>query len=99
MFTAVLLAARLAGLVADSTIAFVGATLIDGNGGPPVPNSVVTVTGQKIMAAGPRDLVKLPAGARVIDAHGKFLTPGFIDIVIEAAQINRKHGLTTVRDS
>ena len=64
---------------AEPVIAIVGATLIDGNGGPAVPDSVVVVTGKRITAVGPRASVKLPAGTKVIDGKGKFVTPGFID--------------------
>ncbi len=63
----------------DQVIALVGATLIDGNGGPPLADATVVVTGKHISALGPRGQVRVPRGARVIDATGKFLTPGFID--------------------
>jgi len=107
-------------------IAFTGATVIDGNGGPPLGNAVVVVTGSRITAVGPRASVRIPSGAQSIDASGRYLVPGFIDtnvhlslyggmkeryeslvryhsrqneIVLEAAQIDLKHGITTVRDS
>jgi imidazolonepropionase-like amidohydrolase len=59
--------------------AITGATLIDGNGGPPVMDAVVLVVGKKIQAVGTRAQVKIPPCAKVIDATGKFLTPGFVD--------------------
>src|SRR4051812_38573281 len=46
-----------------------GGTLIDGNGGAPVPNSVVVIQGNQITAAGPAAQVQVPAGARVINAN------------------------------
>jgi imidazolonepropionase-like amidohydrolase len=64
---------------APCAIAVSGATLLDGNGGPPVADAVVVVVDRRIQAAGPRARVTVPACARVIDARGKFLTPGFID--------------------
>jgi len=64
---------------ADQTIAIVGATLLDGSGRAPLRNSVVVVSGDSIVAAGPRDRVKVPADARVIEAAGLTLAPGFID--------------------
>jgi imidazolonepropionase-like amidohydrolase len=66
-------------LAQDSTIAVVGATIIDGNGGAPLADGTILVQGKKIVAVGPRASVRVPAGARVIDAQGKFVTPGFID--------------------
>lgn len=106
----------------EPVIAIVGATVIDGNGGPPLADAIVLVTGNRISAVGPRASVKVPRGARIIDAKGKFLSPGFIDtnvhlslygagetfvryekqntdLVLEAAQLHLKYGITTVRDS
>jgi imidazolonepropionase-like amidohydrolase len=64
---------------ADSVIAIVGGTLIDGNGGPPLPNATVVVRGGRIAAVGSSENVATPRGARVIDARGKYITPGFVD--------------------
>ncbi|MBT7690461.1 MAG: amidohydrolase family protein [Gemmatimonadales bacterium] len=79
---AVLLAFALiapAALVAQSAIAIVGATIIDGNGGPPLANGTIVLTGNRISAVGPSGSVDVPDGAQVIDGRGKFVTPGFID--------------------
>ncbi|WP_420632858.1 amidohydrolase family protein [Candidatus Palauibacter sp.] len=59
--------------------AIVGATLIDGNGGAPLTDATVVVEGDRITAVGPQADVEVPAGARVIDGAGKFVTPGFVD--------------------
>ncbi len=56
-----------------------GGTLIDGNGGAPVANSVVVIQGNQITAAGPAGQVQIPAGAQVINAAGKWITPGLWD--------------------
>ncbi len=56
-----------------------GGTLIDGNGGAPVQNSVIVITGNRITAVGRAGAVPVPAGATVINAAGKFITPGLID--------------------
>ena len=60
-------------------VALVGGTVIDGNGGPPLPDATVLITGNQITKVGPRASVQVPRGARVVDAKGKFITPGFID--------------------
>jgi imidazolonepropionase-like amidohydrolase len=114
-------------LAAQSAVfAVVGGTLIDGNGGAPIADSAIVVSEGRLAAVGPRASVPVPAGARVIDASGKFVMPGLVDtnvhlslyggvadryetlaryhsrqkdIVLEAAQIDLKHGVTTVRDS
>ena len=56
-----------------------GGTLIDGNGGSPVANSVIVVTGNRITAVGRAGEVQVPAGAEIVDASGKWVTPGMID--------------------
>src|SRR5262249_551611 len=109
-----------------AVLAIVGWTVMDGNGGPPLPDAVVLVRGSRISAVGPRASVRIPDGATVIDAKGGYALPGFIDtnvhlslyggvrdryetlvryhsrqneIVLEAAQLQLKYGVTTVRDS
>ena len=53
-----------------------GGTLIDGNGGTPVRDSVVIIQGSRITAVGQKGQAKVPANARVINAAGKFVLPG-----------------------
>ncbi|HEX6045656.1 MAG TPA: D-aminoacylase [Pyrinomonadaceae bacterium] len=60
-------------------IVLLGATLIDGSGRAPLRNSVVILQGDSIVAVGSRKQVRVPAGARVIDARGLVVAPGFID--------------------
>jgi imidazolonepropionase-like amidohydrolase len=84
-------------------IALVGATLIDVNGKPPVPNSVVLIQGGRIIASGLRATVKIPANAKVIDVTGKFLLPGLWDMHAHFYQTEfgptyLAAGITTARD-
>ncbi|MBM4189047.1 MAG: amidohydrolase family protein [Gemmatimonadetes bacterium] len=65
---------------AAASVALVGATLIDGTGAPPIPNATILIEGSRIKAVGPRRAVSVPAGTTVIDATGKYLLPGFIDL-------------------
>ena len=62
-----------------TTIVILGATLIDGSGRAPIRNSAVVIKGDSIVAVGRRGQVKVPSDARVIDARGLVLAPGFID--------------------
>src|ERR1044071_7217087 len=64
---------------ATSVIAIVGATLIDGTGGPVITDSTVIIRGERIVAAGKRGAVRVPSGAEVVDAKGLTLLPGLID--------------------
>lgn len=67
------------GQPARATLAIVGGLLIDGHEGPPQPQSVVLIDGNRIVAVGTRDTLKVPSGARVIDAGGMTVMPGLID--------------------
>jgi N-acyl-D-amino-acid deacylase len=62
-----------------STIAIVGATLIDGAGGRPIPNSVVLISGDTIVAVGRNGRIKVPSDAAVVRGHNLIVAPGFID--------------------
>lgn len=56
-----------------------GGTLIDGNGGDPIENSVVVIEGNQITAAGTANQVDIPDGAEIVDASGKWVLPGLWD--------------------
>lgn len=89
---------------ATSTIAIVGATLIDGRGGPVVPDSIVVVQGNRIVAVGQRTAVTIPPRAEVVDAKGLTLMPGLIDSHFhidgddELPALFLSHGVTSLRD-
>lgn len=63
----------------EATVALVGATVVDGNGGTPIADAVVILRGDRIEAVGPRASVRIPRGARTVDVSGKWITPGLID--------------------
>ena len=63
-----------------SVKAVVGATLIDGSGKKPLPDSAIIVRGEMIEVVGKQGEVKVPDGAEVIEASGKWITPGLIDL-------------------
>ncbi len=72
-------AASGAGAQAPETVALVGASIVDGNGGQPIADGVVVLQGDRILAVGPRSSTTVPAGARRVDVTGKWITPGLID--------------------
>ena len=87
----------------SSTLAIVGATLIDGTGAAPIADSAVVIHNGRIIAAGPRSKVKVPKDANVVNASGKFLLPGLWDMhahfeQVEWGPIYLAAGVTTVRD-
>ena len=79
-----------------------GGTLIDGNGGAPVPNSVVVVQGNRITAVGPAGRVQIPAGAKIINATGKYVLPGLWDAQVNYAwywgEVMLNQGVTSTVD-
>ncbi len=68
--------------------AIIGAVLIDGNGGPPITDSVVVVSGSRIRAAGSRVNTPIPAAARKINGAALFLIPGLIDLHVHVGRRN-----------
>jgi imidazolonepropionase-like amidohydrolase len=56
----------------------IGAVLIDGLGGPPLTNSVVVISADRIRAAGPASTIPIPAEADKIDGSGRFLVPTLV---------------------
>jgi imidazolonepropionase-like amidohydrolase len=74
---ALLLGAALAALAtpaAAQDVAIVNARLVIGDGGGPVDGGTVVIRDGRVVAAGPG--VAVPAGMRVIDAAGKWVSPG-----------------------
>ncbi|MDQ5857227.1 MAG: amidohydrolase family protein [Acidobacteriota bacterium] len=63
--------------------ALVGATLVDGTGGAPVPNATVVLRGGRIDCAG---RCAVPAGVTVVDARGLWITPGLVDAHVHFGQ-------------
>src|SRR5215472_9410023 len=62
------------------TIAIVGGTIIDGSGGAPIHDGTIVIEGSKIAQVGARDKTRYPTSAKVIDASGKYVLPGLIDM-------------------
>jgi imidazolonepropionase-like amidohydrolase len=64
---------------APDGIALVGATLIDGTGGPPLNDAAIVVRGGMIEFIGPRAAFQLPQETREVDVKGRWIIPGLID--------------------
>ena len=61
-------------------LAIVGAQLIDGTGGEPIADAVILIDDGRVRAAGPSNAVEVPDGTEVIDAAGKTVIPGLVDL-------------------
>lgn len=64
---------------ASETVLLTGATLLTGTGAR-IENGAVLMQDGRIAEVGAADAVTAPEGATVIDASGKWVTPGVIDI-------------------
>jgi imidazolonepropionase-like amidohydrolase len=71
------LAGALIGYEASAqTVAITGGTVGLGDGSAPIPGGTVVIRDGRVVAAGQG--IAVPAGARVIDATGKWVTPGIV---------------------
>jgi len=62
--------------LAAQTVAITHAKLVIGDGSAPVDDGTVVIAGGRVTAAGRG--VAVPAGAKVIDAEGKWVSPGLV---------------------
>jgi imidazolonepropionase-like amidohydrolase len=86
---------------AEPTIAIVGATLVhpEREGDAAVtPDATIVVEGTHIVAAGPSRSTRVPAGARVIDARGKWIVPGLVDAHVHFFQSGNLYTRPDVAD-
>lgn len=98
-------AARLAGQLAHrppaAGLAITHARLFDSERRTVTPDATVIVVGDRITAVGGPS-TPIPAGARVIDAHGRTLLPGLWDMHVHIGGsdglLHLAAGVTTVRD-
>ena len=66
--------------------ALVGAVLVDGRGGPAVPDAVVLMRGGTIDCAGTRAQCPVPPEVPTQDVSGLWLTPGLVDAHVHFSQ-------------
>lgn len=107
---------RAKGDAPTGVIALTGGRVVTMRDGDPsggvIEDGVVVVEGNRIRAVGRRGEVAVPAGAAVIDAGGRTIVPGFIDVHAHGpmgehgvivrdnwvAQANLAFGVTTIHD-
>ena len=87
-------------------VAIVNGDLFDSERGTMVPRTTVIIEGERITAVGPAGSVRIPAGARIIEATGKTVMPGMWDMHTHfqltsqsgTALSQLATGVTTIRD-
>ncbi|MEO0895382.1 MAG: amidohydrolase family protein [Bacteroidota bacterium] len=60
--------------------AFIGATIIDGRGNPPLEDYVILVQEKEIVRVAPRQGFDYPLLTQKIDCRGQYIIPGLIDM-------------------
>ena len=85
-----------------ASLVIVGGTVIDGTGRPPLPDGVIVVRDGKFVSVTSAGTGSVPTAARRIDAVGKWIIPGLIDMHVHYHEWMDepflRHGVTTVRD-
>jgi imidazolonepropionase-like amidohydrolase len=63
-----------------------GATIITATGNPTIRNGAIVIENGRIRDIGPRNEVRVPNNAQIIDARGKWIIPGLIDAHVHFSQ-------------
>jgi hypothetical protein len=94
--------ALLAAQAQQPAVVIEGGTLIDGNGGAPVPDAVVVIQGNRITAVSRKGQTQYPPNSQIINADGKFILPGLWDAQISYnwyfGEIMLQYGITATVD-
>jgi imidazolonepropionase-like amidohydrolase len=77
-------------LVAAAALVLAGGTVIDGYGNAPIPDGVVVIEGDRILAVGSVGQVAIPEGAEVVSTEGMTVLPGLWDMQADLMRLG--HG-------
>jgi len=84
------------------TLIIEGGTLIDGNGGEPISNAVIVMSGNRIESISTVSDISYPDDATVIEASGKFILPGLWDSQVSYnwyyGEVMLNYGITSTID-
>ena len=93
-------------LSATTPLVFDGVTVIDVENGRRLTAQRVVIVGNRIRTVGSMGKVRLPAGARVVNARGKYLIPGLWDMHVHPRRyadffypLFIANGVTGIRDA
>ena len=77
-------------VVAGAALVLSGGTVIDGYGNAPIPDGIVIIDGERILAVGGVGQVVIPEGAEVVSTEGMTVLPGLWDMQVELMRLG--HG-------
>ena len=93
-------------LASETALVFDHVTVVDVEHGQLLPDQRVVIVGTHIRAVGAGQGVRIPTGAQVIDAHGKYLIPGLWDMHTHSRRYTDffyplfvANGVTGIRDA
>ena len=108
MFVLLLAPSRAAAVQAESSVstdttslAIVGVTVLPMDAPGRLIDATVLVSGDSIVAVGPRAKIAVPRNARIVDGSGRYLVPGFVDAHVHLRSGQElvsylRHGVTTI---
>ena len=92
-------------VLTPNAVAITNVSVIDAAGAAPRSDQTVLIQGERIAAVGPSGSVRIPRGAEVVDARGKYLIPGLWDAHVHLSYAGEcvlplfvANGVTSVRD-
>ncbi|MBM4218123.1 MAG: amidohydrolase family protein [Gammaproteobacteria bacterium] len=83
----------LATILAGAALVLAGGTVVDGYGNDPIPDGIVVIEGDRILAIGGVGQVVIPDGAQIISTEGMTVLPGLWDMQVDLMRLG--HGDAT----
>jgi hypothetical protein len=80
----------LALVLAGAALVLSGGTVIDGYGNAPIPDGIVVIEGDRILAVGGAGQVAIPEGAEIVSTEGMTVLPGLWDMQVDLMRLG--HG-------
>lgn len=89
----------------EADLVVTGGTLVDGTDARPLEDAAVAVEGNRIVAVGKSDSLRVADGASVVDVNGGSILPGLVNthvhsryVTLEETRAWTRDGVTTVLD-
>jgi imidazolonepropionase-like amidohydrolase len=77
----------LATVLAGAALVLSGGTVIDGYGNAPIPDGIVVIEGDRILAVGGPGQVAIPDGAEIVSTEGMTVLPGLWDMQVDLMRL------------
>ena len=74
-------------VLAGAALVLSGGTVIDGYGNAPIPDGIVVIEGDRILAVGGAGQVAIPEGAEIVSTEGMTVLPGLWDMQVDLMRL------------